>query len=358
MTGRTNAWSRAERARLSDSVASIPVRVHDRTQIGEARRAALALSAQLGLTEQERANVAIVVTEVAANLAIHGREGLVLLRSLGGVGAPGLEVVAVDRGPGIRDVPRALADGYSTAGTSGHGLGAIQRIASEFDIFSSVDSGTALVARIWSGAGSTARTARTLLVGAVCVPVTGEIACGDGWLVCDDARATLVMVVDGLGHGADAAFAASEAARIVREHPSAPPAEIVQAAHGALRATRGAALAVATIDRESPLVRYAGVGNISASIVSDGGVRNLASHNGIVGHQMHKVQEFTYPWPTRATLVMHSDGLSARWRLDAYPGLVLRDPALIAGVLFRDFARGRDDATTVAVRDARPRGAE
>ncbi len=65
-----------------------------------------------------------------------------------------------------------------------------------------------------------------------------------------------------------------------------------------------------------------------------------------------KFQEFAYPFPKGATLVMHSDGLISRWTLDAYPGLAAHDPALVAGVLYRDFQRGRDDVTVLVARGA------
>jgi hypothetical protein len=102
-------------------------------------------------------------------------------------------------------------------------------------------------------------------------------------------------------------------------------------------------------------VRYAGLGNISASIVSPVSPReskNLVSYNGIAGHEARKIQEFAYEWPSGALLVVHSDGLSGRWDLARYPGLSLRDPSVVAGVLYRDFSRGRDDAIVVVVRAA------
>jgi hypothetical protein len=68
---------------------------------------------------------------------------------------------------------------------------------------------------------------------------------------------------------------------------------------------------------------------------------------------MRRVQEFSYPWEPDATLVVHSDGLSTRWRPESYPGLQRHDPAVMAGVLFRDFARARDDASVIVVREAR-----
>jgi len=49
-------------------------------------------------------------------------------------------------------------------------------------------------------------------------------------------------------------------------------------------------------------------------------------------------------------LVLHSDGLVSHWSLDAYPGLAARDPSLIAGILYRDFTRGRDDVTVVVAK--------
>ena len=67
-------------------------------------------------------------------------------------------------------------------------------------------------------------------------------------------------------------------------------------------------------------------------------------------HQLHRVHEFAYPWPPDALIVLHSDGLTSQWRLDRYVGLLGRRPSLIAGVLYRDFCRGRDDVTVVVIR--------
>ena len=98
------------------------------------------------------------------------------------------------------------------------------------------------------------------------------------------------------------------------------------------------------------MVRYAGVGNISTTIVGAEGSRSLVSHNGTVGHQMRTVQELDYPWPEGALLVAHSDGLKSHWRLDAYAGLAEHRAAVVAAALWRDHLRGRDDVTVVAVK--------
>jgi Stage II sporulation protein E (SpoIIE) len=132
--------------------------------------------------------------------------------------------------------------------------------------------------------------------------------------------------------------------------PALPPGAQVAAIHDALRGSRGAAVAVARIDRGRGVATYAGVGNIAGAIVADGVGRHLVSGNGIAGHDVGRINEFSYPWAEGALLIMHSDGLGSRWQIERYPGLFDRHPALVAGVLYRDWSRGRDDVTVVAVR--------
>ena len=84
--------------------------------------------------------------------------------------------------------------------------------------------------------------------------------------------------------------------------------------------------------------------------VGDDGVRRAVSHNGIVGHEMRKVQLFSYPWKPSAILLMHSDGVGTAWNVDHYPGLRAQSPEVIAAVIHRDFCRGSDDATIVVVK--------
>jgi len=109
---------------------------------------------------------------------------------------------------------------------------------------------------------------------------------------------------------------------------------------------------VVRVDQAQRLVRYVGVGNIAGAVVSQGVVRRMVSHNGTAGHIAPRIREFTYPWSGSATIILHSDGLSSKWDLDAYPGLATSHPSLIAGVLFRDYRRGNDDASIAVMRVA------
>jgi serine phosphatase RsbU (regulator of sigma subunit) len=140
--------------------------------------------------------------------------------------------------------------------------------------------------------------------------------------------------------------------RIFRSHSDESPASVITRLHGALKKTRGAAVAVVEIHPLSGTLIYAGVGNIAASILSNTLSRSLVSHSGTVGHVMPRVQEFKVEWPRDGILIMHSDGLQSRWDLARYPGLLARQPALIAGVLLRDFRRDRDDASVLVMKGA------
>jgi anti-sigma regulatory factor (Ser/Thr protein kinase) len=323
---------------------TLVVRLEDESGVGEARRASRRLAGHAGLPEATAERVAIVVTEAAGNAVRHGRGGFVAMRLVEGPPA-GVEILAVDRGEGIRDVGAAMRDGHSSAGTAGHGLGAIRRLSSTFELWSAAGRGTVLFAAVRDAVPQPP----VVEAGALCVAHPGEPVSGDAWVVTTGAGRTVLAVADGLGHGVLAQEAAHAGIEVVRHHAALAPAEIVTRAHDALRATRGAALAVLDVAGDGA-VRFAGIGNISAALVAHDGVRRLVSMPGTLGHQIRKVQEFTYVWPEGALLVMHSDGLATHWDLGAYPGLASRAPALVAAVLLRDFDRGRDDVTVLAAR--------
>jgi anti-sigma regulatory factor (Ser/Thr protein kinase) len=324
----------------------VPLTVREESQVGQARRRAQQMAADAGLTEKEIGQLAIIVTEAATNLVKHGSGGEVLLRQL----TNGVEVLAIDKGKGMSDVSRCISDGFSSSGTAGNGLGAIQRLSSFFDIYSQPHLGTAVLARLFSSDRS--KTINVPDIGVICRPKDGETLSGDTWAIkiCDDDY--WIVVADGLGHGPDANLAAVEAVRMFRDtsgHRST--IDLLESMHGALRKTRGAAVAVAHVDRRTSELKFAGVGNIGASVFNGGSTwKGATSHNGILGHEVRRIQEFSFPWTATSKLFMHSDGL-ATWSLDKYPGLLRRDPSLIAAVLYRDFWRHRDDVTVLIAQE-------
>ena len=329
--------------------------VQDSSHTAEARRNALELASSLGFSEIEAGNLALIVTEAARNLLKHAGGGELILHGAEHDDGPTVEMLAVDKGPGMEDISRSFRDGYSTAGTPGTGLGAISRLASLHDIYSQPRQGTVLLAQIARRgvrpSGPKWRTAR-FRVGAVSVPKPGEPVSGDASAFSERAGIGRLIVADGLGHGLLAADAARAAVRAVIEHPDYSGVSLMRRIHTALRPTRGAAVAIAEPDAERGVLRYTGIGNVSASIISrDGRVQHLVSHAGTAGHEAHKIAEFSYRWEPGSLLIMHSDGLGSHWSLERYPGLVARHPSLIAGILYRDFNRGRDDATVVVLEE-------
>ncbi|MEW6270753.1 MAG: SpoIIE family protein phosphatase [Thermodesulfobacteriota bacterium] len=256
-------------------------------------------------------------------------------------------MLALDRGRGMGNVTAALRDGFSTSGTSGTGLGAVSRLADAFDVHSAPGVGTIVLARVGRG-DSREPDARC---GVVCVAKPGETVTGDGWAVLPGRERTVVMVVDGLGHGPGAAEAAEASLRIFAQAATSSPGDVLERVHGGLRGTRGAAAAVALIDRARGIVRFAGIGNIAGCLMCNGTTRSMVSQHGTAGHDLRRIHEFDYPLPRGGFLVMNSDGLLSSWDVKRYPGLLRHHPAVIAGALYRDFARGRDDATVVVLEE-------
>jgi len=318
--------------------------IADSSHVGAARRKAAELALDAGLDETACGKVGIVVNELANNILKHAGHGTLLLQRVGADGA-GVEVVAIDAGPGMADVEKCLVDGYSTGGTAGNGLGAVQRLSDEFDIWSA-PSGTVVLSRLFRDA-----TDRSVSgIGGVCVALKGEPVCGDAWAVRRDDADVFVLVVDGLGHGVAAAEAAESALAIFRKDQASGTRQLLEQMHRTMQTTRGAAVAIAKVERDAQQVNYCAVGNIAGRLQHAEGSRGLLSNNGIVGGQFRRMEEITYPWTGAAQIILHSDGLQSRWALENYPGLASRHPAIIAAVLFRDFSRARDDATVVVVK--------
>lgn len=328
---------------------SVPV--IESSQVAAARRVAVEAAAALGFDEVEAGRVAIVATELASNVLKHGGGGELLIQHYADAGGLGVELIALDRGKGIADLDACLQDGYSSAGSAGHGLGAIRRQSQYMEIASWPDLGTAVLARFGAAKDRVGATQAAVNWGAVCVPKPGEEVCGDSWVAIDGAAGTTLMVADGLGHGPNAAAAAAEAMRLFRQHHAQPLAQILELLHAGLRATRGAAISLARIDASRSKVSFGGVGNVAGLIVTGEETRRMISLNGTAGHIASRIQTFDYPY-ARGVLLMFSDGLGSKWKLRAYPGLMRLHPSLIAAVLYRDYTRGRDDVTVLAARGA------
>jgi len=324
----------------------------EHSQITEMRRIVCAFARSLEFDETQIGKLGIAVSEAAENILKHAGGGEFLVRSVDCEGISGIELLAVDSGPGMDDIAGSMKDSYSAGGTLGIGLGAIKRLSSFFDIYSVPGRGTAVLFRLWSKTLPYPLKPRRLEVGVVGVPKQGEEITGDGWMVHQQIDRSVVAVVDGLGHGILAADAASEALRAIREHVTLEPKQILEKVHRALKSTRGAAVAVAEFLFGERIIHFCGVGNITAKIVTHDKYTSMVSFSGTAGYELRKVEQVKYnllsgnPDPF-FLLVMHTDGLSAH----CYPGLLSRHPSMVSGMLYRDFKkRNNDDITVLTAR--------
>ena len=317
--------------------------IEDNSQVGHARRTAQRLAEQIGFDEVDSGRVALVTTELASNILKHANRGELHLRALPRGAYQGLEVLAVDRAAGF-DIHRCLADGFSTGGTQGIGLGAISRQADVFDMYAD-GRGAVLLARFFRRAD----TAPDYRFGVSQHSLRDDPACGDVWALAYNGSGISALIIDGLGHGEDAERAALAGAAPFVLEPFSAPGLLLEDMHHAMKGTRGGALAVAQFDRDAKRLQFIGIGNIGASLIDAQNSRGLVSHPGIVGLQFRKPQAFDYPQVNGQLLIMYSDGLQSRWNIRDYPGLILCHPALIAALLHRDYCRGRDDVTVLVI---------
>ena len=303
----------------------------------------MSVAQTLGFDEEERSNIGIVATEAATNMLLHAREGELVVCPFSSVDGAWLDLIALDAGPGISDVSRAMEDGYSSTGTAGQGMGAIQRISEASSLYSALGKGTAYWSRFSHG-----KIPSTANVGIVNLPIKGEAIPGDSYLVLERNGSTIYMVVDGLGHGAGATEAAMEAVASVEGHSEHQVTRTIERAHDALKKTRGAALSIAIFDSAKLTLTYAGVGNVSTVLVNASSSRSLVTQNGTLGAIMPRsIQQYVYQVEPGTTLIMFSDGLTSKVGPATYPGILNRPPGLLAGLLYRDFSRKRDDATVL-----------
>ena len=324
-----------------------------------AKRTALEMSKEAGFDETSGQEIGLAASELATNLVKHAAGGTILI-SIGPDerGRGGIRLEAVDQGPGIRDVERAMADGFSTAGSLGCGLGAVNRFMDDFDISSSVvpPRGTRVVAGRWVRTSPTPGFQSPLDVGSAARAHPGLDLNGDALVIKHSETVSLVAIIDGLGHGQFAHRASSTAAQYITNHFEQPLADIFRGVSRACRATRGVVMALARFDRQPPQLTFASVGNIEARILNSPQPIALRLRRGIIGLNAPNPLINTYDWTSQNILVMHTDGLSAHWKWNDFQALAEGRASDLAQAMLRKLAKDNDDAAVVVIKNRRPSG--
>ena len=334
-----------------DSTPFSSYRIDDRSYVSFIKREIHNLVLNIGFSSQRGGEVDIIVSELTSNLIKYSNGGELLYRTAIDGGGKFFEIYCIDSGPGIANVSHMMQDGNSSSGTRGEGLGAVRRLSSRFQIYSLAGWGTIAYSRVYATEPDVtpARAAAVFNVVNVCCP--GESVSGDGFYVKENGAGFTVFVADGLGHGINAWEAAQAAIAVFKECPEQSPAEVLRYIHPLVKKTRGLVATVAKLDVRSAEWKLCGIGNISTRIYTGLACRNYTPYNGIIGHNIPRtLNDSVVTMEKHQALIMHSDGLRTRWNLNDLPALLKYDPAMIAGVLFKDNARRTDDMTVLAAK--------
>ncbi|MEQ9442270.1 MAG: ATP-binding protein/SpoIIE family protein phosphatase [Cyclobacteriaceae bacterium] len=333
----------------NNSGAHSSYRFDDRSFLSLIKREVAQKARALGFSAERVGTLDIIISELSSNLLKFGeRKREFLWKSIQQQGKAGIEIIAIDKGPGITHVYQALQDGYSTSGTSGEGLGAVKRLSDFFDIYSQPNNGTIVLCRCFVKS-TKKKPGKPFTIGAVCIAKPGEHECGDGYQTIYNPAKKLfgILVVDGLGHGHEAHLASQLALLQYTKDIGRKPADSLAQIHEAIQNTRGAVGLIVSLDLEHQKLIYSGVGNISGKLTAWDRPSSLVSENGTLGYKTSRIREHEAHWKRGQMLIIHSDGIPSRWDLTAYPQIEKHDPTLLAACLYRDYARNHDDATVI-----------
>jgi phosphoserine phosphatase RsbX len=181
----------------------------------------------------------------------------------------------------------------------------------------------------------------------------GQVECGDAWIIEPIDDGFLVAVIDGLGHGAEAAVAAQRAVETIQSSASQPPEMIVSVCHQALLRSRGAAISMARIDTAGESLTWVGVGNVEGLVLNPVAFRPpfwqseaLVARGGVVGYDLPTLRPATLPFKPGSFLVFATDGVQPGFAAAMRAG---RPAQQAADHILAGYRSGTDDALAMVV---------
>ncbi len=332
----------------------VGIQVNRPAQVKSASDTARKFAAALGFTTVECDEIALAVNELATNLIKHAGEGEIQLNSIESSGGVGIQIISEDNGPGIHDAERAVADGYSTAGSLGAGLGAINRFMDGLEFSPRHHAGLRVVCQRWVRPSPTGSFPRLLEFGAATRAYRLMPENGDTFVIRQWEGHALAGVIDGLGHGQFAQRAAHTAREYVERHFDQPLENIFRGVARDCRATRGVVMTLVRFELARQKVIVASVGNVEVRLLGNPTAFNPRLRRGIVGLSSSTDPVPTeHPWTPASLLILHSDGVQSRWASDQFKELSRETPGVIARRLLDDYGRIEDDATVLVARNAK-----
>jgi anti-sigma regulatory factor (Ser/Thr protein kinase)/serine/threonine protein phosphatase PrpC len=340
----------AEELRHGSKPVTVPVQAT--SDVRRARDAAFGLARELAFTERVREEIALVVTELATNLLRHAKHGVITVSATESGPRRGILIQSDDEGPGIADIERAMTDGYSTAGGLGMGLGSVNRLMDDVEIGPRERGGLHVACHRWLRPQEAVVFERRLAVGVASRPRRLSEENGDSFLMKQWEGSALVGVIDGLGHGPFAHRASQTARHYVETHYDQPLQTLFRGAGRACRATRGVVMALAHFDFALRKIRIANIGNVEVRLVNDSENINPILRRGIVGLNAPEAVVSEFPWGPKSFLIMHSDGISTRWKWSDFEATAKDGLNHVAQRFLQALAKPEDDATVLVAGNA------
>ena len=309
------------------------------------------LARSIGMDKVQKADAATAISELASNLVKHQAvDGKIIVREVSREGNKGIEVISSDLGPGIADIDKAMTDGYSTSGSLGIGLSAVNRLMDEFKISSNTAEGTLVTTRKWVKPESRYAHLPDFELSVFSRPLPGQKYNGDAYFVKRYKDKIIFAVVDGLGHGQGAKEASEVALDCLENYYKRPFTEIFQLCHKQLKETRGAAMSLCRIDLKDRVMTHTGIGNVQTRIWSSEPTPSPFCMNGTLGITIEAVRVDDYPLPQYCVIIMFSDGVSGHFSPGSLRGFLSLKPQSLARQILDNHAKDNDDATIIVGR--------
>ncbi|MCL4531982.1 MAG: ATP-binding protein [Actinobacteria bacterium] len=313
------------------------------------RQVAGSMASRIGFEERAVEEIILVVSELATNLVKHAGGGVLTLTPLSS--PDGIEIESLDGGPGIPLPGPAIADGFSTAGSLGYGLGTVNRLMDNLEITTPPNGrGARLVCRRAVRPDGGTAGPFPLTFGVASRPYPGMAVNGDAFVIKRRGHTALAGIIDGLGHGQAAHLAAETARQYVETHFEQPLDALFRGTALACGSTRGVVMALARFDCDSWKLTFASVGNVEARVFGSSQSMGLMVRRGVIGLNAPSPIVTEHPWQASFTMVLHSDGLRTHWRWEDFPNPEGRSAEIIARDLLKALAKENDDATVMVVR--------
>jgi anti-sigma regulatory factor (Ser/Thr protein kinase) len=306
----------------------------------------------IGFPAGDCAEISLVVTELASNMIKHASGGTVRMSPIEGSEHVGIQIEAEDSGPGIFDLEQAIADGYSTAGGLGMGLGTVNRLTDELEAYSRSERGVRVVCKRWRRPSPGGTATRELSFGVATRSYRRLAENGDAFVIKKWGRKAIAGVIDGLGHGQFAQRAAQTARQYIQQHFDQPLEGLFLGTGRACRGTRGVVMALARFDLDRQKVTIASVGDIEVRLIGSPERFNLVIRRGIIGLNAPTPMPTEHPWTSTTLLVMHSDGVDPHWACEQFSDIAAVTPDLAARRLLEALGKIDDDATVMVARSS------